>query len=64
VWSEGLWLPTAAIPGVPTWDWKQAPNEEPFVIAAGTSLGFAIKNVNAVATATVDIDVLFTELNY
>lgn len=62
--AESLWLGTGAIPTVPRWEWWQRPGMKPLIIAAGTTNGLALKNLTAIATATVDIELEAVELNY
>jgi hypothetical protein len=63
IWlSRGVIWGTAALPlPKPEFDWVQQPNEEPFLIAAGITNGFVIKNITGVATATVVVSVELVE---
>lgn len=61
---ESMWLGTAAIPTHRVADWIQTPGTKPILIPAGTSNGLAIKSINAVASATVDIAVEFVETSF
>lgn len=47
-----------------SWEWEQQPNTKPLIIPAGTSNGIAIKNVNAIATATWLVTIEFAEMNH
>lgn len=46
------------------YEWVQSANVKPIIIPAGTSNGIAIKNLAAVAAATVTINVEFVEVPY
>jgi hypothetical protein len=59
------WLGTSALPAPqPVWLWEQLPNTKPIIIPAGTANGIAIKNVGALATATVYIEVEVVETSF
>lgn len=45
-------------------EWIQQPNEGPLVILAGTTNGFAVKNINAIAAATVNGYIEFIETSW
>jgi hypothetical protein len=49
---------------VPSLLWEQLPGSKPIIIPAGTANGIAIKNVGALATATMYIEVEFVETSF
>jgi hypothetical protein len=48
----------------PYWEWVQASNEEPLIIAAGTTNGIALKVGGGRAGATVDATIEFVETSF
>jgi hypothetical protein len=63
-WEESISAVVAPLPAGPLLEMVPAPNEPPWIIAAGTANGYAIKNLNGVATATFDIMVTVCEVNF
>lgn len=54
----------AAHPITVAWEWTQLPNAKPIVIPAGTTNGIAVKNMTAVASAAVVVQVEFDESSF
>lgn len=46
------------------WEWEPPPGSPALIIAAGTANGIAVKNLDAVAGATVAIQVEYAEANF
>lgn len=46
------------------WEWTQQPGQKPLIIPAGTTNGIALKNVSAIAGATVNVHIEFVETSY
>jgi hypothetical protein len=63
-WEESISAVVAPLPAGPLLELVPAPNEPPWIIPAGTANGYAIKNLNGVATATFDIMVTVCEVNF
>ena len=57
---QGLSTGSTQVDGILDWDYYR-PNIKPLIISAGVSNGIAVKNVSAVAGATVDIYVELVE---
>lgn len=55
---------TAPITNANSDEWIIAPLEKPIRIPAGVTNGLVVKNISAIATATVDINIEFFELAY
>lgn len=47
-----------------SWEWVQKPGQKPITIPAGTTNGLVIKNLSAVAGASVNVGMEFVETNY
>lgn len=64
-WRPALSLyATAPIGAGASWVWEHQPNTKPLIVPAGTANGFVIVNVNAVATATVNMSIVWDETNF
>lgn len=66
LWAESTWADSASTTAAKSrLEWPRAfVPVKPIIIPAGVANGIAIKNANAVATATWDITVVFTETIY
>lgn len=47
-----------------SWEWVQDPHGKPIIIPAGTTNGLVIKTLSAVAAATVNVYIEFTETSF
>jgi hypothetical protein len=46
------------------WEWSQHPGQKPLIIAAGTSNGICVKNINATTSGTVNVIIEFVETSF
>jgi hypothetical protein len=63
-WTFRQTVATAGDQADNVWEWYQKPGMKPIIIPAGTTNGIAIKNVAAVAGATMTITIEFVETNF
>lgn len=65
LWSEALYVGTAAIPTVRNrLEWVQQPGSKPIIIPAGTANGIVVKNTGGLASLSFTIVVEFTESSF
>lgn len=46
------------------WEWHQQPGMKPIIVPAGTSNGIALKNITAIASASVVVEIIFQETSF
>lgn len=64
LWAGQLYLPVSPGGASSSMEWRQEPTTKPIVIGASADSGLAWKVTAAVASATVDVRVLFTTTSY